>query len=341
MTANIAQCPLGEMVRPIRESDRRRAVRPRLDAAQVAGCRREAPEPLGAEPEDLRQDGDDAASRGHDDHRSPRSTAIGRMPLSSPRPRLAPALPGSAVQSAETSTSVPMSLGDGLPGLLGQRLGEMTRLSGPTSGRTPPRLARRRRSVDGAWTRSSRRSRWSAGRRERPARPRARTPRHLVRGHGGRGTECPSMASLDSRSAACSAPAGPTRSSTFLPRLDRATDFADLAGQSAHVLVLHLPPTRHLLDDELGVHAHPHLRAGSISAAARSPASRPEYSATLLLATRSARPARRAPAGRPVPDQRAVAGHARVSAGAAVRLDDQVHGRLPGRLTGLTRPSGS
>ena len=37
-------------------------------------------------------------------------------------------------------------------------------------------------------------------------------------------------------------------------------EVAGLQGQAAHVLVLDLPAARHLLDDELGVHPHVHLR---------------------------------------------------------------------------------
>ena len=73
------------------------------------------------------------------------------------------------------------------------------------------------------------------------------------------------------------------------PRCTSCPDGAEPVGldrQRPHVGVLDLPAAAHLLDDELGV--HPDLdrrRPGASSAASSSPAIRPRYSATLLLAT--------------------------------------------------------
>jgi hypothetical protein len=97
-----------------------------------------------------------------------------------------------------------------------------------------------------------------------------------------------------------------------------------LQGQLLHVRVLDLPAARHLLDDQLGVHADLHA-GGRIQV---QHGLQPRHQAAVLGHVVGGSPDRRGPlgqhpAGVGVPDQRAVAGRPRVAPRPAVRLDDQ------------------
>ena len=90
----------------------------------------------------------------------------------------------------------------------------------------------------------------------------------------------PSSASLASRSACVFSARG-----TQVYVVPGGASSLGLRRQRPHVGVLDLPAPRHLLDDELGVHPDLDLGVRGELAAIRSPAIRPEYSATLLVAT--------------------------------------------------------